>query len=797
MIEPEVKTNIVFLKDVVNDLYHGSLSKAYDVNNIQKFGYISQYLLEKIDLSESDVELLSLIIDIGNITYNNTDRDFLPIEDGVYDLLLEKLKSYKKNYQIGAKPVQFSQNKTESELKELEQVSNRHELIRFLTPEEEDKIGNMLFVEDIFKEKKFQISDMMYTPITFHDNEPYITKRLRNTSHEHPELVGTLDKCKFVLNKEAIELGVFDDSNVKILERDFFQPLFEDGTMNMNDEYVMILELKYDGISIEADIEDGRIVSARTRGDVNESVASDMTPIFENYIFPNAYCKGLDPVGMKFEAIITKPDIEALNKMKGVKYINARTAMIGIQGSSDARKYRELITLIPLATTLKDENGDPIDRLVEIEYMNRYYCRSQLLRFSVISGNYVSLMFQIKRFVEEAEFARSYLPFMYDGVVLSFYDPSIRAKLGRKNSVNKYSVAIKFNAMKRMTTFLGYTFEVGQNGVITPMIHYQPVEFLGSIHTKSTGNSYERFKELNLKVGDLISVTYVNDVMPRVTSMPLLERNINNTEKPFPFPTNCPECGSELVESESGKSIYCTNIHCKGRSYKRMESMMSKLGIKDFAYESIKALEITSLSELMTASEDRLSILGPNDKYNLKNQLNQLQIDPIYDYKLIGSLGFKDIGIKTFRLLFEHYNLNDFVELFNPNKHSFEEVHDKFIWIKGIGEKTLRTIYDEFSHFERDIIYCISNFNIISYNLEKHDVKEIVFTGFRDQALSQKLNDLGFDADPNNNLKKDTYLLIVPGENFTSSKIEKAKKNGTKIMTAQKVIECINDGLQL
>lgn len=789
----QIEKALSFTNMILCDLNHEILNSVYDTNNIMYLSEICGYLLDTKELNDSEIKLLSNVINIGNTTYENTDKDFLPIDNGIYDLLLEKYKGYNENYQIGAKPIHFENRTTESELKELEKETNRYEPIKFFTEEEQKKVDDMIFPEILYRTKKLSKSDMMIQPITFADEDVYITKRLRNTSHEHPELVGTLDKCKFVLNKEAIDRGVFDDSNVKILERDFFGPIIESGIMNMNDDYVMILELKYDGISVEADIEDGRIVSARTRGDTNESVASDLTPILGDYIFPNAYCKGIEPFGMKFEAIITKPDIEKLNRMKGVNYVNARTAMIGIQGSSDARRYRELITLIPLATTLKDENGEPIDRLVEIEFMNRFFCRSELLRFSVIHGNYVSLLYQIKKFVEEAEFARTFLPFMYDGVVLSFYDPKIRARLGRKNSVNKYSIAIKFNALRKLTTFLGYTFEVGQNGVITPMIHYQPVEFIGTRHTKSTGNSYERFKELNLKIGDLIAVEYVNDVMPRVSSLDI-EHNRLNQNAPFPFPAVCPECGSALEESESGKSIYCPNIHCKGRAYKRMESMMSKLGIKDFAYESIKALEITCLKDLMIADDEKLSILGPNDKNNLKMQLLELQSKPIYDYKIIGSLGFKNIAIKTFRLIFENFSIYEFKEWFG-HKHSFEEVINRFVWIKGIGEKTLKTIYDEYPFYENDINFIIEHFNIIPYHLENHITKEVVFTGFRDAELSNQLELLGFDANPNNNLTKSTHILIVPNKNFQSSKISKAIKYGVKIMDVNEVRECIKNNV--
>ena len=40
--------------------------------------------------------------------------------------------------------------------------------------------------------------------------EQYITKRTHDTSHNHPDLVGTLDKCKFVLDNDAIEKDAYD-----------------------------------------------------------------------------------------------------------------------------------------------------------------------------------------------------------------------------------------------------------------------------------------------------------------------------------------------------------------------------------------------------------------------------------------------------------------------------------------------------------------------------------------------------------------------------------------------------------
>ena len=774
---------LFILKGIVNDLYHEKTDSIFDIKNIQMVSELSDYILNKSELNEYDKSILERLIEIGNITYNNMDTDILPIEDGVYDLLLEKLKRYNPNYQIGAKPVFFNNTNGEVDMS----LSDKKPVIRFITEEEQKKINDMLYPEIIKREKKFTQRDLMFKPIDFF-GDTYITKRLRNTAHEHPELVGTLDKCKYVTDREAIEKGVYDDSNVKILERDFFAPLIEKGIIDTRDGYTMILELKYDGVSIEADIENGMIVSARTRGDTNESVASDITPILGGYVFPDAYDLGIEPLGMKFEAIMTNQAIEELCALKNVNYKNGRTAIIGLLGSSDAYRYRELITLIPLATTLKDENGEPIDRLVEIEFMNRYFCRSELLRFSVINGNFFNLMYQIKKFVNEAEFSRDYLPFMYDGVVLSFYNPELRKRLGRVNSVNKYQVAIKFNALKKTTMFLGYTFEVGKNGVITPMIHYQPVEFFGTRHPKSSGHSYQRFMELQLKEGDIISVEYVNDVMPYVYPLDI-ERNRKNTNPIVPFPTHCPICGTEILISESNRSAYCPNMRCEGRLFKKMEDTMSKLGIVDFAYESIRALGITSFHQLMKAVDEnpcRFNLLGPNDSKHLIDQLVELKQKHIPDYKYIGSLGFSNIAIKTFKLIFSKYYLKEFMDKYYSSKESLRE---DMLNIKGIGAKTIDTIFDELPYYKDDIQYIMRHCNVIQHDVygKEENKPKIVFTGFRDKELSEKLNALGFDANPNNTLTKETYILVIPVKNHQSAKVRKAISYGINVMTPEEL----------
>ena len=80
------------------------------------------------------------------------------------------------------------------------------------------------------------------------------SKKNVNVPHMYPKLVGSLDKCKFVLDKEAIDRGVYDNESVTIFERDFLAKHLQMGLIDMNTPFEMIAELKYDGISVEADV---------------------------------------------------------------------------------------------------------------------------------------------------------------------------------------------------------------------------------------------------------------------------------------------------------------------------------------------------------------------------------------------------------------------------------------------------------------------------------------------------------------------------------------------------------------
>lgn len=751
------------LEYIYNELKNGNIH-VLDMSNKILLNNEAMRLLNLKELDSDDLQSLDLIIRISNAVYHNVNNDTLvPIDDGVYDLLMVLISKYTNNYQVGSDDIIFTDT--------YQDITDTHEQKLVCPVKKLPSNEDNFFYNEILDNRDIYREDLIVNPVK---RIKTIEKRVVNTPHVYPDLVGTLDKCKFVLNSQAKELGVFDDTNVRIFERDFIQKHIREGIISPTEKFYMIAELKYDGVSIEAEVSD-HVINARSRGDTNNNVATDLTPILGGYRFPLA--QGINEIiGMKFEAILTNYNLYRLGQVQGKAYKNARNAIAGILGSNNGNLFRDFITLVPLDFHNEDKS---VNKLMRNEFLNRYYTTGVDLKYAVLYGNYKEILFQVKRFTEEAETLRPYMPFLYDGVVISYLDQDKIDKLGRENSVNKYSIAIKFNPMKHQTTFLGYTYTIGQSGVVTPMIHYNPVEFYGGVHTKSSGHSYKRFNELGLRKGDIIEVTYTNDVMPYVTK-PDIEPNRVNPNPLEEFPKVCPCCGTPLVFTD--KSAVCPNIECRERNNARMQNMLDKLQLKDFAGERLQSIGKYSLSELMDLRVDDIKFLGEINSQKFIDRMNELKTKPIYDYQIVGSLGFTGIAQEKWKLILSKFSL-----LWLMVNYQNDDFVPTLTAVKGIGPSTAETIKNEMSFFIKDLTRIIEMENIITSYGNEDKSKVIRFTGFRDKALMEKLNSMGCDAGEGSVTKK-TDILLVPCEGYTSTKTMKAEKDNIMIVPVEDFI---------
>lgn len=588
---------------------------------------------------------------------------------------------------------------------------------------------------------------------------------LEKELYHKTDLVGTLDKCKFVLCSD-VNPNIINDSNITILERDFFGKHIKDGILDPNRTFSVLCELKYDGASIETEISRGSIVSAITRGDLYQNKGVNRLSAVDFKYFENHFKANIEDDIVKFEAIVTYEDMNLFNMRTGSNYKNPRTCISGIMNRLDAHLYSDYITLIPL----KSEKFSYLNRAEEIEMLNKLYSTRININglYIIFRGDYISVLYQIKQYMLEAEKMRDYLPFMYDGIVISYLDEDIKNKLGRVNHVDKFSMALKFPSLSKLTKFIRYFFTVGKDGRITPMAEFELIDFLGTTHNIASLHSYKRYKELGLVKGETIRVDYVNDCMAYISKY---EDTINEVPDII-----CPSCGYEVTIVK--EMAYCPNINCDGRNIARVTDMLAKLGFMGISDSFVINTGIRTLSQLCNINEDFLRNCGFGEVQivNIIEEIKRAQLNNIMDYDFIGAFGFLGVSSERFKIILSQYNLD---ELFNICE---ENDTIKLTSIKGIGDIIAFNIIEGMKYFKEDILYSVKYFNVIeSKRLYNDNLIQVRFSGIRDNELLSLLNSNGYDAGYSS-VTKETKYLIVPDENYNSNNVSKAKKYGVTII---------------
>ena len=93
------------INNILDKLRQGDMSIVYECGPILN-EFISSVLNK--DCDDNEIITMDKVLRICNILYNRTDLELLPVEDGVYDLLLEKYKTYNPNFQVGSETVDFN-----------------------------------------------------------------------------------------------------------------------------------------------------------------------------------------------------------------------------------------------------------------------------------------------------------------------------------------------------------------------------------------------------------------------------------------------------------------------------------------------------------------------------------------------------------------------------------------------------------------------------------------------------------------------------------------------------------------
>lgn len=351
--------------------------------------------------------------------------------------------------------------------------------------------------------------------------------------------------------------------------RRFLKPLFDDATP------AYTCELKIDGLKVVLTYKKGILRSAATRGDgiVGEDVTHNIKTIAS---VPLSLTRPVDLV-VEGEVWMSEHSLQQVNVLRRAKgeseFANPRNAAAGSIRQLDPN----IVANRPLRfmaygvgrverggvdsgwTTQQDVMRGIADLGLAIA-PEATLCRS----VEAVSEFYLRLQAQ-----------RESLPFEIDGVVAKVNSLALQQLMGQTARAPRWALALKFPPHQVQTRLKDILIQVGRTGVLTPVADLEPVRVAGVEVSRATLHNADHMAKLEIRVGDLVTIQRAGDVIPQVAGVVKEARTGN--ERPFVFPSHCPQCGSAIVVED--KFAYCPNHACPARVVLGIVHFVSKAGL--------------------------------------------------------------------------------------------------------------------------------------------------------------------------------------------------------------------------
>ena len=567
-----------------------------------------------------------------------------------------------------------------------------------------------------------------------------------------------------------------------------------------NEKIEYVVELKIDGASVSLHYLNGYLHTAATRGDgfVGEEVTTNVKTIKAvplKFKKLSAIPFSLNDIEVRGEIFMNIEDFLNLNKEREAKgeklFANPRNSAAGTLKMQDPKIVAKRPLNIFVYTLISPE-----DNLVS-QHENLQILKK--LGFRVNAE--VKLCPGINEALEvchKLEEKRESLGYEIDGAVIKVNSLEHQRILGNIAKSPRWAVAYKFKARQAFTRINKIIWQVGRIGTITPVADLEPVFLSGSTISRATLHNFDEIKRKDIRENDKVIIEKGGDVIPKVVSVILSERN-KESKSPKP-PEFCPVCGSSLFKPEEEVAYYCENSECPAQVKGRIEH---------FAYRGAMDIEglgealinlfvekgfIKTYADIYDLKEKRdelinIERLGPKSVDNLLNSIEKSKKQP-FD-RVLFALGIRYVGAGAAKKLANHFS--DIDTLINASEEEISSVHE-------IGPSISRSVKKFFSN--KNNIHIIERLkkNGLQFSgtikIKKNTPlsgKTFVLTGslseFSREQASEKISYLGGKV--TSSISKNTDFVLV-GEN-PGSKLKKAESLGVKTINEKEFIKLLNE----
>jgi DNA ligase (NAD+) len=327
-------------------------------------------------------------------------------------------------------------------------------------------------------------------------------------------------------------------------------------------EVVYVMELKYDGVAISLQYENGRLIRALTRGDGSEG--EDITANVKTIrTIPLLLQKGA-PQKLEIRGEIFYP-FEAFNELNELReesgetqFANPRNTASGSLKLQDSREVAKRKLDCMMYNVLAKGEAQTHSEAVS---------KAGLWGFRVPhnSENMISTSRDaqgVMAFIKFWDKSRRELPFAIDGVVIKVDKYDQQERLGLTSKSPRWAISYKFETERVRTKLKEITYQVGRTGAVTPVANLELVQLGGTAVKRATLHNADQISRLGLIPGDYVYIEKGGEIIPKIVGVDESMRGVGVdlfSSALDSFPTNCLECGAELVREEGEAAHYCPN----------------------------------------------------------------------------------------------------------------------------------------------------------------------------------------------------------------------------------------------
>ncbi|MBF0575700.1 NAD-dependent DNA ligase LigA [Dysgonomonas sp. GY617] len=564
---------------------------------------------------------------------------------------------------------------------------------------------------------------------------------------------------------------------------------------DLNDDFEIVCELKYDGASISLTYTNGKLTQAVTRGDGVRG--DDITANVKTIRSIPLSLRGNDyPPLFEIRGEILMPwqVFEDLNKDRAEQeenlFANPRNATSGTLKLQDSK----IVASRKLDAYLYYMLGENLP--ANGHYENLLKAREWGFKTSDATIK-CSTLEEVFAFIKKWDVERKNLPVATDGIVLKVNSLLQQKNLGYTAKSPRWAIAYKFQAEQEVTRLLSVSYQVGRTGAVTPVANLDPVKLSGTTVKRASLYNADAIDALDLHINDMVYVEKGGEIIPKITRVDIDTREAGNPK--VEFITECPECGTTLIRDEGEAAYYCPNyMGCPPQIKGRIEHYLTRkamdiAGGSETVEHLFNAGLIHNVADLYTLQWEQVAELERWAEKSAKNLIQSIADSVNIPYpRVLYALGIRFVGETVAKKVAKAFPSIDLL---------MQATVEQLVEVDEIGERIAQSIVDFFKKEEnQDIISKLRQFGIQFETCEsitdQHTNKlsglTIVISGTfekhsRDEYKS--LIDLNGGKNSGSISAKTNHLLA--GANMGPAKLEKAQKLGVNILTEDEFLKMI------